>query len=157
MSASGPNPEIAVQIAAERSSEDSPDNDSSVETVGFLDGYLEDADEDARFQITNSQYLADRSAETVGTANPSIMDRAYWKYMIKNTLRGGYSPAHQARRLFDPSGEIHPPWQMRDPVWYFDRMGQTVTELPDGRIIFVGGEHEDGYDPDFCIYNGKLI
>jgi len=30
------------------------------------------------------------------------------------------------------------------------------NQLPDGRLVSVGGEHEDYYDPDFCIYNVSL-
>lgn len=41
--------------------------------------------------------------------------------------------------------------------WCFDRMGQSVTELPDGRKIYIGGEHEDHYDPDFFIYNDVVV
>jgi hypothetical protein len=36
-------------------------------------------------------------------------------------------------------------------------MGATRTELPDGRVVCVGGEHEDFYDPDFCIYNDVVV
>jgi hypothetical protein len=36
-------------------------------------------------------------------------------------------------------------------------MGQTRTELADGRVVCVGGEHEDYYDPDFCIYNDVVV
>ncbi len=43
------------------------------------------------------------------------------------------------------------------PVWCFFRLGVTRTELSDGRIICIGGEHKDRYDPDFCIYNGKFF
>lgn len=39
------------------------------------------------------------------------------------------------------------------PIWTFNRMGATRTELADGRSVSVGGEYEDYYDPDFCIYN----
>ena len=43
------------------------------------------------------------------------------------------------------------------PIWTFDRMGATRTKLPDGRLIRVGGEHEDWYDPDFHIYNDVVV
>ena len=43
------------------------------------------------------------------------------------------------------------------PIWTFDRMGATCTVLLDGRIICVGGEHEDFYDPDFFIYNDVVV
>ena len=36
-------------------------------------------------------------------------------------------------------------------------MGQTNTELADGRIVYIAGEHEDYYDPDFCIYNDVVV
>ena len=43
------------------------------------------------------------------------------------------------------------------PVWCFDRFGQSMTILPDGRRIFIAGEHEDWYDPDFFIYNDVVV
>jgi hypothetical protein len=33
----------------------------------------------------------------------------------------------------------------------------TRTRLPDGRVVCVAGEHEDYYDPDFCIYNDVVV
>jgi hypothetical protein len=36
-------------------------------------------------------------------------------------------------------------------------MGATRTPHPDGRMICIGGEHEDHYDPDFCIYNDVVV
>ena len=45
----------------------------------------------------------------------------------------------------------------RDPVWCAQRYGQPLSFLPDGRIIQIGGEHEDHYDPDFCIYNDVFV
>ncbi len=43
------------------------------------------------------------------------------------------------------------------PVWCCDRFGQTTTALPDGRVVYIAGEHEDHYDPDFFIYNDVVI
>jgi hypothetical protein len=43
------------------------------------------------------------------------------------------------------------------PAWSFSRFGQTATELPDGRKIYIAGEHEDSYDPDFWIYNDVIV
>lgn len=37
------------------------------------------------------------------------------------------------------------------------RMGQTKTMLPDGRTVYIAGEVEDFYDPDFCIYNDVVV
>ncbi|KAJ3032369.1 hypothetical protein HDV00_007580 [Rhizophlyctis rosea] len=58
------------------------------------------------------------------------------------------------------------------PVWCFNRSGQTRTVLisdivttknpvggllPAGTDIWIGGEHEDSYDPDFLIYNDVAV
>jgi hypothetical protein len=43
------------------------------------------------------------------------------------------------------------------PTWCAVRYGQSLNFLPDGRIVCIGGEHEDGYDPDFYIYNDVWI
>ncbi len=32
-----------------------------------------------------------------------------------------------------------------------------MTDLPDGRRVWIGGEHEDFYDPDFYIYNDVIV
>lgn len=42
-------------------------------------------------------------------------------------------------------------------MWCFHRYGTSRTTLPDGRIVHVAGEHEDHYDPDFCIYNDVIL
>ncbi|MCC6954237.1 MAG: hypothetical protein IT290_08980 [Deltaproteobacteria bacterium] len=54
----------------------------------------------------------------------------------------------------DGAGRLHP---RRDPVWCAERFGQSVTFLPDGRMVLVGGEHEDSSDLDFCIYNDVWV
>ncbi|MDG5974192.1 ankyrin [Hydrogenophaga taeniospiralis CCUG 15921] len=33
----------------------------------------------------------------------------------------------------------------------------SETTLEDGRVLYIGGEHEDHYDPDFCIYNDVTV
>lgn len=43
------------------------------------------------------------------------------------------------------------------PVWSHDRFGMSLTILPDGRFVQIAGEHEDPYDPDFCIYNDVFV
>jgi hypothetical protein len=45
----------------------------------------------------------------------------------------------------------------REPIWSASRFGQSLTFLPDGRIVQIAGEHEDFYDPDFCIYNDVFV
>ena len=78
--------------------------------------------------------------------------------------RGG--SAYSTRQLFldkedlAKEGEIeyvkYPDWPF-GPVWCFNRFGGTVTKLPDGCFVHIGGEHEDFYDPDFCIYNDVIV
>ncbi len=41
-------------------------------------------------------------------------------------------------------------------LWNYRRFGTSATVLPDGGIVFIGGEHEDYYDDDFCIFNDVL-
>ncbi len=43
------------------------------------------------------------------------------------------------------------------PVFTFDRLGRTETVLPDGRIVYIGGGHEDHHHPDFFIYNDVVV
>mmetsp|Transcript_31216 Transcript_31216/g.28392 ORF Transcript_31216/g.28392 Transcript_31216/m.28392 type:complete len:84 (+) Transcript_31216:264-515(+) len=33
----------------------------------------------------------------------------------------------------------------------------TELELEDGKKLYISGEHEDSYDPDFLIYNDVII
>ena len=56
------------------------------------------------------------------------------------------------------------PWGTRDyfnsgdcPNWTCSRFGQSKTVLPDQTTIWIGGEHEDYYDPDFFIYNDVIV
>jgi hypothetical protein len=108
-----------------------------------------------------------------GTANAERMRLAFWEWMI----RGGDSRSAEQEGVLGDLGLMirdgklksgYGPWRARDlfripmnradgPIWTFDRMGQTRTDLPDGRVVSVGGEHEDDYDPDFCIYNDVVV
>jgi len=90
-----------------------------------------------------------------GTANPERMDIAFWKAMVRSG-----ATAYAARVAFHDTGDDHDSDSLEDPeepVWCFHRFGKSITELPDGRIIEIGGEHEDSYDPDFCIYNEVFV
>lgn len=108
-----------------------------------------------------------------GTANPERMQLAFWEWMI----RGDDRPPSADEGILGKMGQMmrngmvkskYGPWRARDlfkvpvnpedgPIWTFDRDGRTCTELPDGRVVCVGGEHEDSYDPDFCIYNDVVV
>jgi ankyrin repeat protein len=83
---------------------------------------------------------------TFGMTNPEGMNFPFWRAMV----RGG-SCAYFARKKFE-QGEFD-----GEAVWCFQRFGKSLTELPDGRVVEVAGEHEDFYDPDFCIYNDVIV
>lgn len=80
-----------------------------------------------------------------GKSNPEDMTNDVWSWLIETR-----APPHAAHQV---AGQGERPF----PAWNFCRMGQSETELPDGRIIYIGGEHEDSYDPDFYIYNDVVI
>jgi hypothetical protein len=86
-------------------------------------------------------------ARRYGRANPERMEELFWKEMIK----AGINAYQAAEHCAGDSGESN------SPVWCAQRFGQSITFLPDGRIVLVGGEHEDYYDPDFCIYNDVFV
>jgi hypothetical protein len=48
-------------------------------------------------------------------------------------------------------------FNLAEPGFTFYRVGRTETKLPDGRIVYIGGEHEDYPFPDFFIYNDVVV
>ena len=82
-----------------------------------------------------------------GSANPERMEEPFWQAMIQAGIN-----AYQAAQLCGGDSGKN-----KAPVWCAQRFGQSMTFLPDGRIVLVGGEHEDSYDPDFCIYNDVFV
>ena len=75
------------------------------------------------------------------------MQLAFWEWMI----RTGEGP-YRLRELF----KMPRKWE-DGPIWTFNRMGATRNQLPDGRLVSVGGEHEDYYDLKFSIYNDVIV
>jgi hypothetical protein len=83
-----------------------------------------------------------------GTNNPTLMEKPFWTYMVCNPHLIAYDARKENNDNYEnPDG----------PVWCFARFGATQTYLPDGRLIHIGGEHEDCYDPDFQIYNDVVV
>jgi ankyrin repeat protein len=80
-----------------------------------------------------------------GDTNPEKMDQPFWQAMI----RSGITAYAGSRLCGRPEEDL--------PVWCAQRFGQSITFLPDGRIVQIGGEHEDFYDSDFCIYNDVFV
>ena len=131
--------------------------------------------------ISQELYVEQREPR-FGESNPQRLDLAFWRFMV----RSGWT-AWDARLQFDPAcreyseklaainlpppGEITgmskedqaalaaslPRYKHGVAVWSFSRFGQSETHLPDGSRVFIGGEHEDWYDPDFHIYNDVVV
>ncbi|KAK8014168.1 hypothetical protein PG990_007464 [Apiospora arundinis] len=133
--------------------------------------------------LTEQVYVAGR-APRYGKSNPEIMDVPFWSTMItaQKDPYGAYCilkdsdsfPSHNDVTNFlksdapdlaedEENGReqqqvAHHQAFDRLPTWTFaNRMGQTMTKLPDGRFVFIAGEHEDFYDPDFHIYNDVCV
>ena len=99
----------------------------------------------SELKVSKEQYLVGKHRR-FGKTNPEVMEIDFWKAMICC----GFS-AWKAKDTFDDADN----WD--EPVWCYERFGRTITELPDGRIVEIAGEHEDYYDPDFCIYNDVVV
>ena len=96
-------------------------------------------------EASPAEYRAHRD-RTFGKTNPERMNNPFWEAMVR-TRESAYTGAVKFEsRNFD-----------KGPVWCFQRFGQSLTRLPDGRYVEIGGEHEDHYDPDFCIYNDVVV
>ncbi|BAZ45193.1 ankyrin [Chondrocystis sp. NIES-4102] len=100
---------------------------------------------DNELEVSREQYFIGKYRQ-FGKKNPEIMEIDFWKAMI----RCGFS-AWGAKDRFDDINIID------KPIWCSARMGRTITQLPDGRIVEIAGDHEDSYDEDFCIYNDVVV
>lgn len=112
-----------------------------------------DQDEDVFNSVSKTAYETNRYARE-GTANPDDISDPFRMAMV----RCGFS-ADRAREHYNDTEPLSCGLNgQRSPtVWCFDRRGQSTTVLPDGRTILIGGEHDDFYDPDFCIYNDVAV
>lgn len=80
-----------------------------------------------------------------GNANPEYMTNKVWSWLINSE-----EWPHCAHEILGLKKD-------ESPIWCFDRFGQSETQLSDGTIIYIAGEHEDFYDEDFYIYNDVII
>lgn len=100
-------------------------------------------------EFSEDLFLAQRAAER-GTRNPERMQRPVWAWIAREHL-GAWTAGDRI---------LGPAWAATErsgPGWSFDRYGRSITELPDGRIVWIAGEHEDHGDPDFFIYNDVVV
>jgi hypothetical protein len=96
--------------------------------------------------VTSKLFKAWRSPR-FGRANPERMNNPVWEWLIRTRLS-----AYWANEEFNGPSSFDV-----GPCWCFRRFGQSKTKLPDGRLVLIGGEHEDHYDPDFYIYNDVIV
>jgi hypothetical protein len=82
-----------------------------------------------------------------GRSNPERMNNPVWEWLVRCRVS-----AYWANEEFDGPSSFE-----AGPCWCFRRFGQSKTKLPDGRVVLIGGEHEDHYDPDFSIYNDVVV
>jgi len=92
------------------------------------------------------EFTAWRSPRTVSD-NPTHLDNSLWHWLVRTRWS-----AYRANEKFHGPSSIK-----AGPMWCFDRFGKSETTLADGRVVHIGGEHEDFYDPDFYIYNDVTV
>ncbi len=100
-------------------------------------------------QSLTSEDFNQISAPRFGGSNPETCDNPFFL----DQIRTGFSGFRARRDFVNNSAK----GIGRGPVWSFQRFGRSVTALPDGRLMLIAGEHEDGYDPDFKIYNDVTV
>jgi hypothetical protein len=83
----------------------------------------------------------------MGVTNPTVMNSPVWEWLVRTGL-GAYA-ATEAMPGPHPDTDT--------AGWSFRRFGRSTTVLPDGRTVFIAGEHEDWYDTDFFIYNDVVV
>ena len=102
---------------------------------------------DKRVRVDRADYFAAKHRR-FGSSNPELFDEPFWLDMV-DCRAGAWEP----RSAFEGKGGD----EDSEPIWCFDRFGCSVSRLADGRYIEIAGEHEDYYDPDFCIYNDVVV
>lgn len=102
----------------------------------------------ALLRVTADEFRKFR-APRFGTHNPEVMNNPFWEGMIRAGLTAYQAAVQVEGKRILPAAY--------GPIWCAKRFGQSLTFLEDGRIVQAGGEHEDSYDPDFCIYNDVFV
>lgn len=110
----------------------------------------DDADQQRKAEpppvLTPEEFLAWRTPRDVAQqAMP--LDNPLWHWMVRTRW-----DAYTASKMLDGSSSCD-----AQPMWCFDRFGMSETHLSDGRIVYIGGEHEDFCDPNFHIYNDVVM
>lgn len=80
-----------------------------------------------------------------GCSNPEKMNNAFWLEWVRSGEAAFWINRHNHYKVENFSSY--------QPTWCFNRFGQSINMLKDDTLIYIAGEHEDSYDPDFYIYN----
>lgn len=80
-------------------------------------------------------------------AHPTELTNPYWQWLFSFGLS-----SDDIHRVTNTNFHYDTP-----PFWSAERNGQSRTTTPDGREIYIGGEYEDSYDPQFYIYNDVIV
>jgi hypothetical protein len=99
-----------------------------------------------------------------GNGDPELVTNHFWEAMIRARRTAYWAGQHFKFKITRDRAAQRPltalsAWRDRHdgPTWCFTRFGRTVTQLEHGRTVYIGGEHEDFYDDDFCIYNDVVV
>lgn len=98
--------------------------------------------EQEKLKSKKEEYLAQKHRK-FGASNPQKCDTPFWYDMVRAN-----AGAWRARDQFNDKESLND-----QPVWCYERFGKSITPIGDNEFIEIAGEHEDSYDPDFCIYN----
>ncbi|WP_432719368.1 hypothetical protein R0381_000494 [Jeongeupia wiesaeckerbachi] len=96
--------------------------------------------------LSPEEFAAWRSPRE-GSSNPMPLDNPLWHWLVRTRW-----DAYNANEIYAGPSSLG-----AGPMWCFQRFGKSETGLPDGRVVHIGGEHEDYYDPDFYIYNDVTV
>ncbi len=95
-------------------------------------------------KITQEEFTKGRKIE-FGSSNPEEVMTPYLRFAIRSRYQG-YS-------LCSHCGSDE--WGYLAPIWSAYRFGQSLTQLPDGRWVEIGGLHNDSQDT--AIFNDVIV
>ena len=103
---------------------------------------------------TREEFLAGRGRK-YGRGNPDPVEDPFLEFMIRTRaepffLRDKYSWTME--HYFQDAPE-----KDRTAIWSFRRIGYSMTPVYNEWRVYIGGEHDDSYDPDFLIYNDVIV
>lgn len=99
-------------------------------------------------EVTREVFLEWRDARR-GTTSGEELGNPYWIWLIEV---GDEVSSFAVNDHFGGPSSFG-----GNPAWAWQRFGRSETRLSDGRTVWVAGEHEDHYDPDFFIYNDVVV